>query len=1018
LQVRVDPSLYSYPALYSLEASRDLVVEGESFEIYLYTANVSNGTTVAYTITGVSTADINGASLTGNFTVTDNFASFTITVTADILDEDLETLTLTLDSTGDFVSVALLDPVFVLSSDKEMVNEGQSFTVSLATLGVSDGTLIPYTITGVTSDDIDGASLTGSFVMENDTSSIIFTTSVNPELEGEETFVLTLDNGFSSVSVDITEPTFTLSSNKADCDEGSTFSIELNTTDIINSTEVAYTITGVSSADISGASLSGVFTIIDDSASITFTVSNDRTTEGSETFTLSLDNGEDSINVIINDTSLTPTYSLATSAATINEGQSVTITLTTTNVDPGELVPYTITGTGITAGELELASLTGNFTVAGTYSSGSASLVINVSADVTTEGVEVLTLTLDDIGVGVTVTINDTSRTPGYSIGMPASVNEGESFNVTLSTENVANGTTIPYTISGVTSADINGRALTGNFVVNNDSASFNVITTADATTEGDESMTVTCSTLPGSPSATTIIRDTSRTPIYTLSRSTSAVNEGSQFIIYLDTQNVNVPATVNYTITGVASADISNASLTGSFNVTGNYSSGSASQAFTATADYATEGTETFTLTLTGITSPPSISVTINDTTTFGTLAFTKLDPQSGSGNFGYSMDASPNYFVVGDNLDGRSTYIFRMSDGQQLHQLANPRFAGSGVSTSWGWSVACTDTYTVVGAPAERPLGPGSPANVGLARYFSTANGSVVGNQYVNPYQTLGGEQNGYAVAMRGAYSIFTTPGEFSFNQNNGTWESAGGWAHLRNATGVSLASAMNPNTKASAMSDRFGQNVAINDSGVAAIWAYDEQPAATTTPRGICHVYTYNAGAGTFTRARSIEPADNSGFSRPGMGGVWQLAINSQYIAIGNRSHKGTTKTTSYEGAAYIYRISDGALIRTHLSNEDGDGSDQARTGASVALNSTYVAVGSTYSARTVNGTVLVRAGKVQLFRLSDGVLVRTFVDPTNQAFATFGSNIAMTENRLLIRSFSGADSKWTVHVFGIS
>ena len=58
--------------------------------------------------------------------------------------------------------------------------------------------------------------------------------------------------------------------------------------------------------------------------------------------------------------------------------------------------------------------------------------------------------------------------------GMSASVNSllyGETFNITL-VANEPNNTQVPYTITGVNSQDINGAALTGNFIVNNSVAS------------------------------------------------------------------------------------------------------------------------------------------------------------------------------------------------------------------------------------------------------------------------------------------------------------------------------------------------------------------------------------------------------------------------------------------------------------------------------------------------------------------------------------------------------------------
>lgn len=188
-----------------------------------------------------------------------------------------------------------------------------------------------------------------------------------------------------------------------------------------------------------------------------------------------------------------PTYTLSTSAAAVDEGDTVTITLNTTNVANGTAVPYTITGTGITAGDLGLVSLTASFTV----NANTASLVLNITADAVTEGPETFTLTLDSITptTSVSVTINDTSvpAVPTYTLNSStASVTEGSVFTITLTTTNVANGTAVPYTITGVSSDDIDGDALTGNFVVNSNTDSIVFSVTDDGLDEGVETFTLT----------------------------------------------------------------------------------------------------------------------------------------------------------------------------------------------------------------------------------------------------------------------------------------------------------------------------------------------------------------------------------------------------------------------------------------------------------------------------------------------------------------------------------------------
>lgn len=93
---------------------------------------------------------------------------------------------------------------YVLSATPTSVDEGDSFTVTLTT-NAPAGTLVPYTITGVSTGDIDSASLTGNFNVGT-TDSITFNTTLDAMTEGTETFRMKLDNGAAFVDVAINEP--------------------------------------------------------------------------------------------------------------------------------------------------------------------------------------------------------------------------------------------------------------------------------------------------------------------------------------------------------------------------------------------------------------------------------------------------------------------------------------------------------------------------------------------------------------------------------------------------------------------------------------------------------------------------------------------------------------------------------------------------------------------------------------------------------------------------------------------
>ena len=77
--------------------------------------------------------------------------------------------------------------------------------------------------------------------------------------------------------------------------------------------------------------------------SVTYLIKDDSAIEGTETLTLSLDNGEDNISVDLID-NVPITYQLSSSATQVDEGGQVTITLSTTGLAENTSVPYTLQG--------------------------------------------------------------------------------------------------------------------------------------------------------------------------------------------------------------------------------------------------------------------------------------------------------------------------------------------------------------------------------------------------------------------------------------------------------------------------------------------------------------------------------------------------------------------------------------------------------------------------------------------------------------------------------------------------
>ncbi len=140
------------------------------------------------------------------------------------------------------------------------------------------------------------------------------------------------------------------------------------------------------------------------------------------------------------------------------------------------------------------------------------------------------------------------------------------------------------------------------------------------------------------------------QTITYTLLRSIAAVDEGMQFTITLNTTGVNPGTQIPYTITGVSSADLGGASLSGNFTVSGLFAAGTASVVFTTAADFITEGPETFTISLDN--GLASAQVLVNDTAAAaqiesGVVLLLKAEGANNQDNNTF-IDSSANNYVV----------------------------------------------------------------------------------------------------------------------------------------------------------------------------------------------------------------------------------------------------------------------------------------------------------------------------------------------------------------------------------
>lgn len=110
---------------------------------------------------------------------------------------------------------------------------------------------------------------------------------------------------------------------------------------------------------------------------------------------------------------------------------------------------------------------------------------------------------------------------PVYTLSAsPTSANEGQSTIVTLTTENVDVGTSVPYSITGINSSDLSTGSISGNFVIEAGGADSLTFTfREDAANEGTETMVLAA----GGQTVSVSVADTSRAVSYTWHTTPSA---------------------------------------------------------------------------------------------------------------------------------------------------------------------------------------------------------------------------------------------------------------------------------------------------------------------------------------------------------------------------------------------------------------------------------------------------------------------------------------------------------------
>lgn len=249
--------------------------------------------------------------------------------------------------------------------------------------------------------------------------------------------------------------------------------------------------------------------------------------------------------------------------------------------------------------------------------------------------------------------------------------------------------------------------------------------------------------------------------------------------------------------------------------------------------------------------------------------------DDEAMSDDFGYSVAISGDYIVVGapsarpngDPYRGAAYVFFRTgtSWSQQAKLVASD---GAGMD-GFGTSVAISrDQFAVVGSPNHAV---GANAQQGAA-YIYTRGGTTWSEQEFTRSNGAAGDRFGFSVAMVGFDAVISAP----FRDVNGNIDQ--GQAYVYEVFGVVWTAIATLTAPDGAANQYFGQTVTMSTISLGSVTIACSSPNADK-------VYIFQKSANTFLYQATITSPPSLGFTD-----VIALGTNSLFVGNSSASHNG--------------------------------------------------------------------------------------------------------------------------------
>ena len=392
---------------------------------------------------------------------------------------------------------------------------------------------------------------------------------------------------------------------------------------------------------------------------------------------------------------------------------------------------------------------------------------------------------------------------------------------------------------------------------------------------------------------------------------------------------------------------------------------------------------------------------------------------------NFGYSVNISGNYAIVGAYLkdenannpnrirDAGAAYIFEQDSStgkwKEVQKLvASDRALGD----HFGFSVTISDNYAIVGAHLEDEDATGSNtvAAAGSAYIFerNDSTGKWKEVQKIVASDREVGDQFGNSVSIFGNYVIVGAHEEDDdANDTNSVATAGSAYIYKRDSSTDSWIQVQKIVASVREVGDQFGTSVSISGN-YAIVGAHEEDDDANDSNKagdaGSAYIFERDSSTGSWKEVKKIVASDRGSGAHFG----WSVSISGSYAIVGARHEGKDAHNANYTlgaGAAYIFeRNSSTDNWKEVQKIVASDRASIDRFGWSVSISGGYAIVGAPWDDEDMNNTILASYGSAYIFERNSvsgkWKEVQKIVASVRAWNDYFGYAVSISDNHVLV------------------